>query len=99
MNIDWQITEQESQQEMVSSDGRWHISKNQKGEQPPSFFLTNYDLLISPHGIGKDYKECFESFLVNCDAFIEKIKTIRDQAKNHMEEMLKAVKELEKHED
>ena len=31
MNIEWKITEQESQQEMVSADGRWHISKNQRG--------------------------------------------------------------------
>ena len=30
MNIEWEITEEESQQEMVSSDGRWHITKNQK---------------------------------------------------------------------
>ena len=50
MNIEWKVTEQESQQEMVSGDGRWHITKNQKGNQEPSFFLTNYDLLLSPHG-------------------------------------------------
>lgn len=28
MNIDWKITEQESQQEMVSGDRRWHININ-----------------------------------------------------------------------
>ena len=99
MNIEWKITEQESQQEMVSADGRWHISKSQKGEQPPQFYLTNYDLLLSPHGYGTDYWQCFETFIADCDTFIEKVKAIRDQARTHKEEMLAAVKELETHEN
>ena len=99
MNIEWKITEQESQQEMVSADGRWHISKNQRGEQAPQFYLTNYDLLLSPHGSGTDYKACFETFIADCDAFIEKIKTVRDQARMHMEEMSTVTKELENHEN
>ena len=99
MNIEWKITEQESQQEMVSEDGIWHITKNQKGEQEPQFYLSNYDLLLTPHGTGSDYKQCFETFITDCDAFIEKVKTIRDQARTHMEEMLAAEKELENHEN
>ena len=99
MNIEWKITEQESQQEMVSADGRWHISKNQRGEQAPQFYLTNYDLLLTPHGSGTDYKQCFGSFIAECGTFIEKIKTIREQARKHMEEMIKAAKELENHEN
>lgn len=99
MEIEWKITEQESQQEMVSSDGRWHITKNQKGEQEPQFYLSNYDLLLTPHGTGTDYKQCFGTFIAECDSFIEKIKTIREQARKHMEEMIKAAKELENHEN
>lgn len=99
MEIKWEITEQESQQEMVSSDGRWHITKNQKGEQEPQFYLSNYDLLLTPHGTGTDYKQCFGTFIAECDTFIEKIKTIREQARKHMEEMIKAAKELENHEN
>ena len=99
MEIEWKITEQESQQEMVSADGRWHISKSQKGEQPPSFYLSNYDLLVSPHGSGTDYKQCFESFIADCDACIARMQDIRNQARTHMEEMLAAVKELENHEN
>ena len=38
-------------------------------------------------------------FIADCDAFIEKIKTVRDQARTHMEEMLAAAKELESHEN
>ena len=97
--IEWKITEQESQQEMVSADGRWHVTKNQKGNQEPSFYLSNYDLLLSPHGSGTDYKQCFESFIADCDAFIEKIKEVREQARMHMDEMVKVAKELETHEN
>ena len=43
--INWNITDQELKQELVSSDNRWHISKTQKGEEESKFFLTNYDLL------------------------------------------------------
>ena len=99
MNIEWKITEQESQQEMVSEDGIWHITKNQKGEQEPQFYLSNYDLLLTPHGTGSDYKQCFGTFIAECNAFIEKIKAVRDQARTHMEEMLAAAKELENHEN
>jgi hypothetical protein len=98
MDIEWKITEQESRQEMVSADGRWHISKNQQGEQSPQFFLTNYDLLYAPHGSGTDYKQCFESFITDCDAFIAKVKAVRDLAQTHMKEMLNAEKELQNHE-
>ena len=31
--INWNITDQELKQELVSSDNRWHISKTQKGEE------------------------------------------------------------------
>ena len=65
MDIEWTITEQKSQQEMVSSDGHWHITKNQKGDQPPEFYLTNYNLLLSPHGFGTDYRQCFKSFIAD----------------------------------
>ena len=99
MDIEWKITEQESQQEMVSADGRWHITKTQKGEQSPQFFLTNYELLLSPHGSGTDYKQCFETFIADCDACIVRIQAIRDQARTHMEAMLTAAKELETHEN
>ena len=61
MNIEWKITEQTVAQKLTSSDNRWHISRKQTGKEPSKFFLANCDLLLSPHGTGKDYKECFES--------------------------------------
>ena len=96
--INWNITEQELKQELVSNDNRWHISKTQKGEEESKFFLTNYDLLLTPHGSGPDYKVCFETFIEDCDRFVEKIRNIQQEAREHMTILLEATKELT-HED
>ena len=74
--IEWKITEQMLSQELVSTDNRWHISKTQSGDADAEFFLTNYDLLLSPHGTGKDYRECFESFIADCESRSSPIATI-----------------------
>ena len=92
--INWNITEQELKQELVSSDNRWHISKTQKGEEESKFFLTNYDLLLTPHGSGPDYKVCFETFIENCDQYIEKIKKIQREAREHMTVLLCGNREM-----
>ena len=92
--IEWKIPEQMLSQELVSTDNRWHISKTQSGHSDAEFFLTNCDLLLSPHGTGKDYKECFESFIADCDAYINKLKAVRTEAESHMQEMIDIEKEL-----
>lgn len=92
--IEWKIPEQMLSQELVSTDNRWHISKTQSGHAEPKFFLTNYDLLLSPR-TGKDYRECFESFIADCDDYIRKVTTIRDEARMHMEKLLKVAESLE----
>ena len=94
-SIEWKITEQTVAQKLTSSDNRWHISKTQTGKKPSKFFLTNCDLLLSPHGTGKDYKQCFESFITDCDDYIRKVTAIRDEARMHMEELLKAAEEIQ----
>ena len=91
--INWSITDQELKQEMVSSDNRWHISKTQKGEEESKFFLTNYDLLLTPHGSGPDYKACFETFIEDCDHFVAKIRSIQQEAREHMTVMIDFEKE------
>ena len=93
--IEWKIPEQMLSQELVSTDNRWHISKTQSGHSDAEFFLTNYDLLLSPHGTGRDYRECFESFIADCDDYIRKVTAIRDEARMHMEKLLKAAESLE----
>lgn len=93
--IEWKIPEQMLSQELVSTDNRWHISKQSEGHAEPKFFLTNYDLLLSPHGTVKDYRGCFESFIADCDDYIRKVTAIRDEARMHMEKLLKAAESLE----
>lgn len=82
--IKWNIANRELKQEMISSDNRWHISKTQKSEDESKFFLTNYDLLLTPHGSGSNYKVCFETFIENCDLFIEKVRKIQQEAKEYL---------------
>ena len=93
-NILWNMTDQELKQEMVSSDNRWHISRTQKGKEESKFFLTNYDLLLTPHGSGPDYKVCFETFIDDCDRFVEKIRSIQQEAREHLTIMIETAKEL-----
>ena len=83
--INWNIINQETKQELRSDDNRWNISKTQKGEKESMFFLTNYDLLLAPHGRGFDYKECFENFIEDCDKNIEKIRKIQKEAREYLE--------------
>ena len=52
--INWKVQNQEINQDITSEDNRWHISRKQKGHDDPTLFLTNYDLLLTPHGTGKD---------------------------------------------
>ncbi len=92
--IEWKEPEQHIKQELVSTDGRWHISKNQNGQESPSFFLLNYDLLLTPHGTGANYRECFEAFIADCDAFIGKAEAVRDEAKAHLQLLLETGKTL-----
>lgn len=85
MKINWTVKEETIKQEIVSSDNRWHISENEEG----NFYLSNYDLLLTPHGIGSDYKTCFESFINDCDRHIEDIRKAQQEAR----EMLKEIEE------
>ena len=92
--IEWQIKDQEVKQDMASADNRWHISRNQKGHEEPKLFLTNYDLLLAPHGTGKDYVECFRTFIQNCDDFVSKVQQIKAEAEQHLEELRQAERTL-----
>jgi hypothetical protein len=62
-NINWKVTAQEVKQEMVSADNRWHITMNQKGKEKSNFFMSNYDLLLTPNGSASDFRDCFASFI------------------------------------
>lgn len=93
--IEWKITEQNLSQELVSQDNRWHIFRTQKGKSEPEFFLSQWDLLLTPHGSGADYRACFETFITDCSAYINKVKAIRDEAESHLTELVAAAEALE----
>lgn len=86
-NINWKVTAQEVKQEMVSADNRWHITMNQKGKEKSNFFMSNYDLLLTPNGSASDFRDCFASFIENCDIYIEKVRRIQQEAKEIMDAM------------
>lgn len=91
--INWSITKFESKRELVSSDYRWHVSESQKSDGTRELFLTNYDLLLAPNGSGSNHKECFETFIESCERYIERVRNIQQEVKEHMEAMLEATKE------
>jgi len=83
-SIEWEISEQSLSQDLISKDHRWHISKKQIGHNEPEFFMSNYDLLLTPHGTGTDYRECFETFISDCDRFVEHVEKIKMEAERHL---------------
>ncbi len=94
LGIEWEVAEQNITQELVSKDKRWHISKKQTGNKTPEFFLSQWDLLLTPHGTGEDYIQCFETFISDCDWFMEQVRRIKDEARKHLESLRKTEKEL-----
>ena len=92
--IEWEVSDQNLTQELVSKDKRWHISKTQKGSAEPQFFLSQWDLLLTPHGTGNDYLQCFETFIADCDKFSELVCTVKAEAEKHLEALRRAAKEV-----
>ena len=88
LNIEWEVSKQNLRQELVSKDRRWHIAKTQIGNEGPKFFMSNYDLLLMPHGTGADYRECFTTFIADCDKFIAIAQKIPEEALQEDEKLL-----------
>lgn len=92
--IEWKIPEQMLSQELVSTDNRWHISKTRSGDAEPEFFLSQWDLLLTPHGTGSNYHECFETFIADCDEFMKKVAAIQSEAREHLQLLLQTEEKL-----
>ena len=77
--IEWQTESSESQLEQISPDGRWHLdTKTEDGKT--RLYLTNFDILCSPCGLGENARECWEKFVRYCDGYAEKLAMIREEA-------------------
>lgn len=88
--IKWKTTEQTSTQNLISQDGKWHITKTQKGQAAPEFTMTCPVFFPGPTGRGKDYRTMLNSFLDDCNRFaclLTEAKTVVAEHLAHLEEM------------
>lgn len=84
-SIIWKSPVCEAYEENVSEDERWHVSRKQSGTEKPEIYLSNYDLLLTPVGIGCSIEECFEKFIKACDRYTERLTKIRDAAQTELD--------------
>lgn len=85
--IEWKNPEAEQQVSIQSKDDVWRMLSSNYHTENPDFFLTNSDLLLTPHGTGRDYREAFESFIACCDTYVDKVRHARLLAKQHLDIM------------
>lgn len=77
--IEWQTESSESTMEQVSPDGRWHLdTKTEDGKT--RLYLTNFDILCSPCGLGENALDCWRMFVEKCDSFAETLAAVREEA-------------------
>ena len=86
-NIQWNISVRKTREEIVSSDSRWSLIRNETCPGGTELFLSNLDLLLSPCSYGASIFECFEKFLVECDRYAERLARVRSIAEKQLETM------------
>ena len=86
-NIQWNISVRKTREEIVSSDSRWSMIRNETTPGATELFLTNIELLLSPCSHGASIFECFEKFLVECDRYAERLARVRSIAEKQLETM------------
>lgn len=78
--IEWQTESSESQLEQVSPDGRWHLDTKTSRDGKPRVYLSNYDLLCGPSGLGETALDCWRMFVEKCDSFAKTLAAVREEA-------------------
>ena len=63
------------------SSGQWIMRKDEK------FFVSNFDILLSPSGYGSTEQAAFEDMLENIAAYEQKLKRIRAEIQEHLNEL------------
>lgn len=66
----------------VFVNGEWHMELDEKG-----FYISNFEILLSPVGIGATEQEAFASMLSNIARYEQKLKKIRIEIQNHLNEL------------
>lgn len=72
--MDWKNESYTSETERTS--GSWHL----RIKDGDDMYLSNYELLVSPSGIGKNEVECWRNFIEHCNRYLPIIKQKRDEA-------------------
>ncbi len=66
----------------VFVNGEWHMELDEKG-----FFISNFEIILSPVGIGATEQEAFKVMLENITAYEQKLKRIRAEIQEHLNEL------------
>lgn len=64
------------------ASGEWHIILDEQG-----FYISNFDILLPPVGVGATEKEAFKVMLENIAAYEQKLKRIRAEIQEHLNEL------------
>ena len=75
-SIDWQIESSESKTTQVSPDGRWLLNTKVERAGKRQMHLVNYDILVSPMGMGENPAECGRNFIKSCGEYARKLDAI-----------------------
>ena len=79
-SIDWQIESSESKTTQVSPDGRWLLNTKVERDGKRQMHLVNYDILVSPMGLGENQAECWREFIKSCVEYARKLDGICAEA-------------------
>lgn len=66
----------------VFVNGEWHMELDEKG-----FYISNFEILLSPVGVGATEQEAFENMLKNIAEYEKKLKQIRAEIQEHLAEL------------
>ena len=64
------------------SSGEWHIILDEKG-----FYISNFDILLPPAGIGVTEQDAFENMLTQIAEYEQKLKQVRSEIQEHLAEL------------
>ena len=70
--------------EVEYNSGSWHMDRNNPDRD---IFLFNYDLSYVPCGLAQTEQEAFEGMLVKIADYEQKLKKIRIEIQNHLNEL------------
>lgn len=84
--MEFKFIESRTTFECASKDGSWRISGKQESGDADTMYLSCMPLLLTPHGTGNTVNGCFESFIANCDEYIEQVKRYKEEAQKYLSE-------------